>query len=636
MNHPRLLTLVGLVLLAIASPAAAAEPDDLEAQVTAMAKIGASGSPSFSPDGKRIALVSSLSGTNQAWIVSSQGGWPEQLTSLNGNVGNTHWSPDGRWIAFHFTPAGGGGQQVYVIRPDGTGLRRLTDGGKEQNFLDGWSHDSRYLMIASDRLAGKSIDTFLYDLERGEMRLISATPALDELVDISRDGKYGLVFHQTGRGDNDVSLVDLQTLQEQNLTPHTPPSLFENASFAPDGSAVYMSTNKDREIEVLARVKLTGGHPGPLEIVAERAGNTVEQFALSPDGKCAAVSWNVAGQSMLNFLDLATLEQGPPVPVPNDIITQLRFSPDSSELATLVIGTAAPPNIWILNRASNQFRQITSSSHPGVDLSRIVRPVLVKYKAHDGLTISGWLYRPRQATGPQPLVVILHGGPEAQERPTFLGTYQALVQRGIMVFAPNVRGSSGFGKSFTHLDDGALRTNAVRDVKSGVDYLVAQGMADPAHVGVFGFSSGGFLVLSAIVQFPGTFKAGGMVSGLVDLEGFFQKTERWMANISKSEYGDPEKDAAMLHDLSPINKVDTVNIPLLVIHGALDTNVPVEQADRVVESLKRRQIPVSYLRFPDERHGVGEFPNRIRYSVAVVRWFTTYLKGDATAESHAP
>jgi dipeptidyl aminopeptidase/acylaminoacyl peptidase len=637
MLHSRLLAVGCLALLASSAPAPCrADEDEIETVVTAMAKVGASGSASFSPDGKRIGFVSGLSGTNQLWIIASQGGWPEQITSLNGSVANSQWSPDGQWIAFHFVPGGGGGQQVYMIHPDGTGLRRLTDGGKESNFLDGWSPDSRYLMIASNRHESKSIDAYVYDLQRSELRLVTATPALEELVRISPDGRHGLLYREGGRGDNDFFLVDLETGEERLLTPHTPPGSFEFGYFSPDGRTLYMSSDKDRELPVLVRVRLDDqGRPGPMEVIASRSDVPLEQFALAPDGRTGAVSWNVAGRSELHSLDMETLKQGPAIELPNDIVAQLRFSQDGREVSMIVLGTAAPPNVWVLNRESGKFRQLTFSSHPGVDLSTLVRPELVTFKSFDGLQISGWLYRPRDAQGPVPLVVILHGGPEAQERPTFLGTYQELVRHGMMVFAPNVRGSVGFGKRFTHLDNGALRFNAVRDVKAGVDELVRRGLADPGHVGVFGFSSGGFLALSAIVDYPQTFRAGALLSGLVDLGGFFQKTEKWLASISKTEYGDPEKDAAMLREISPIQKIDTVTAPLLVIHGALDTNVPVEQADQVVESLKRRQVPVQYLRFPDERHGVSELPNRIRYSVAVVKWFDTYLKGDSAPRQSA-
>ena len=636
MLHARILAIGCLALLANITPQACSAQDEIETTVTAMAKVGASGSPSFSPDGKRIAFVSGLSGTNQAWIVESQGGWPEQITSLNGSVANAQWSPDGQYIAFHFIPAGGGTQQVYLIHPDGTGLRRLTDGGQEINFHDGWSPDSRYLMVASNRRDGKSIDAFLYDMRKNELRLISATPALEELVRISPDGRHGLLYREAGRGDNDFFLVDLETGEERLLTPHTPPGSFEFGSFSSDGKTIYMSSDKDREFPVLVRIRLDAQNlPGPMEVIQERDGVPLEQFSLAADGKTAAISWNVAGRSELHLLDMATLKQGPAIDLPNDIIGQLRFSPDREELGMIAFGSLAPPNIWELNYKSGKFRQLTFSSHPGVDLTKLVRPELVTFESFDHLPISGWVYRPREAKGPLPMVVILHGGPESQERPTFLGTYQELVQHGILVFAPNVRGSTGFGKRFTLLDNGALRANAVKDVKAGIDDLVKRGLADPARVGIIGFSSGGFLALSAIEQYPQTFKSGGLLWSLVDLEGFFQKTEPWMASISKIEYGDPDKDAEVLRSMSPIRQIDTVNVPLLVIHGALDTNVPVEQADRVVESLKKRQVPVQYLRFPDERHGVGELPNRIRYSVAVVKWFDTYLKGDSASRQAA-
>lgn len=641
----RLIALVCVPLLVLAPAPASAQDDDREIErvVTAMAKVGASGSASFSPDGKRLAFVSGLSGTNQVWLIDAQGGWPEQITSFDGNVANAQWSPDGQWIAFHFVPTGGGGQQIYLIRPDGTGERRLTDGGDDQNFLDGWSPDSRYVMIASDRRDGKSIDAFVYDLKKSELRLIAATPELEELVRISPDGKHGLLFHEGGRGDNDFFLINLETGEKRLLTPHTPPSSFEFGAFSPDGKTIYMSSDDGREFAALVRIRLDDqGRPGAPEVIAERSDVPLEQFSLAPDGKSGAISWNVGGRSELHFLDMETLQQGPAIALPNDIVAQLRFSKDGKELSMIALGTTAPPNVWVFNRGSEKFRQLTFSSHPGVDLSKLVRPDLVTFNSFDGLQVSGWLYRPRDAKGPVPLVVILHGGPEMQERPTFLGTYQEIARLGMMVFAMNVRGSLGFGKEYAHKDNGALRANAVRDVKAGVDELVKRGLADPDHVGVFGFSSGGLLALSAITEYPETFRAGVLLSALTDLEHFFQKTERWMASISKTEYGDPEKNAAMLRELSPIHKVDTVKAPLLVIHGALDTNVPVEQADRIVESLKKRQVPVQYLRFPDERHGVGATHNRIRYSVEVVKWFNAHLNGSnasrqsAEAKSPAP
>ena len=251
---------------------------------------------------------------------------------------------------------------------------------------------------------------------------------------------------------------------------------------------------------------------------------------------------------------------------------------------------------------------------------------IVRYPAHDGLELSAWLYRPKGASVATPMVLSFHGGPEGQERPAFNSTYQALLSRGIGVLAPNVRGSSGFGKRFVNLDNGALRVNGVADIESSVAYVVGAGIADATRLGVMGGSYGGYMVMAALTEYPETFAAGANLFGVVNFETFFAHTEPWMASISKVEYGDPATEAEMLKNLSPIHKIDRVKTPTLVLHGANDTNVPVVEADQVVESLKKRGVPVEYVLFPDEGHGFRKTPNRIRSTVSIVRWFEKYLK----------
>lgn len=243
------------------------------------------------------------------------------------------------------------------------------------------------------------------------------------------------------------------------------------------------------------------------------------------------------------------------------------------------------------------------------------------------MELSGWLYRPKDATGPAPVVLSFHGGPEGQERPNFNSTYQALVTRGIAVFAPNVRGSAGFGKRFVNLDNGALRENGVRDIKATVDYVVGAKIADPRRIGIMGGSYGGYMVMAGLTEYPDLFAAGANLFGIVNFETFFKNTQPWMAAISKIEYGNPETEAEMLKKLSPIHRLERVRTPTIVLHGANDTNVPVIEAEQVVEDLKRRNIPVEYVLFPDEGHGWRKTPNRIRSTVRIVSWFEKYLKG---------
>jgi dipeptidyl aminopeptidase/acylaminoacyl peptidase len=259
-------------------------------------------------------------------------------------------------------------------------------------------------------------------------------------------------------------------------------------------------------------------------------------------------------------------------------------------------------------------------------LDDLVRPELVNFRAHDQLQLTGWLYRPHNFTTPGPIVLYFHGGPESQERPLFNYYLQALLAQGIAVFAPNVRGSSGFGKTFVNLDNGPLRVNAVRDIQSCADYVLRSGIADPERIGIMGGSYGGYMTMAGLTEFPELFAAGANLFGIVNFETFFAQSVPWMGAVSKIEYGDPDTQADMLRDLSPIHKIDRVKAPTIVLHGANDTNVPVIEAEQVVESLQQRGVPLEYVLFPDEGHGFNKTPNRIRAVIAIVRWFVSYLK----------
>ena len=314
--------------------------------------------------------------------------------------------------------------------------------------------------------------------------------------------------------------------------------------------------------------------------------------------------------------------------LPEEIIGGMDFSTDGQRLALVLSGSDAPQDIWVLNLRTQQFTQLTYSPHAGVDLTKLVRPELVRYKSHDGLELSGWLYRPKGATGPGPIVLSFHGGPESQELPSFKSIYQALLAQGIGVFAPNVRGSAGFGKKYVNLDNGALRENAIKDIKASIDYLVKAGVADPKRIGIMGGSYGGYMVMAGLTEYPELFAAGADLFGVVNFKTFFEHTQPWMAAISKVEYGNPDTEADMLYRLSPIHRVDRVTAPTIVLHGANDTNVPVVEAEQVVESLKKRSVPVEYVLFPDEGHGFRKIPNQIRSAVSITSWFVKYLKAN--------
>ena len=255
----------------------------------------------------------------------------------------------------------------------------------------------------------------------------------------------------------------------------------------------------------------------------------------------------------------------------------------------------------------------------------LTRPVLRRLPARDGLELTGWLYRP-DGPPPWPAAIHLHGGPEAQERPVYNSLFQSLVAAGIAVFAPNVRGSSGFGRAFLVADDRDKRFAAIDDVAACVDHLVRSGVAQPGRVACMGRSYGGYLTLAALVEHPELFAAGVDVCGMADFATFYRHTEPWIAAAAVAEYGDPVRDADLLRALSPIHRIDRLTAPLLVVHGADDTNVPVEEAEQVVAALAARGVEHEYLLFEGEGHELLSTPNRVAFVRATVAWLTRHLR----------
>jgi dipeptidyl aminopeptidase/acylaminoacyl peptidase len=628
MNTSRRLLALPLLALLAASPALAAD-DDLERAVTLMAKICTASSPSFSPDGKTIAYTSNIGGVAQVWTVDAAGGYPQLVTAFDDAVTGVQWSPDGKWLAFALAPGGGMNVQVYLVRPDGSGVKRLTDGGKETNGLGPWSYDGSLLVTTSNKRSGAAVDPYLYGVADGSSRMVLANTGVGGFDDLTRDNRLGLMNRLVQRGDNNLYVVDLASGKETMITPHTGPGSFGGA-FSPDGKSVYLSTNSGRDLAAFARLDLTAAvGPGKTTILAQRPDAELQSFTLNDAGTAAALVWNAAGRSELELVDLASGKSLSKPKLPGEIAFGLEFSKDGKQLALAVTGAAQPSDVWVMDVAGGTFRQLTKSPHAGVDLAKLVRPELVKFRAHDGLELSGWLYKPANAAAPFPIVLSFHGGPEGQERPGFNSQYQALLLSGIGVFAPNVRGSSGFGKRFVNLDNGALRVEGVKDIQDCVDAAVKAG-ADPKRIGIMGGSYGGYMTVAGLTEYPQLFAAGADLFGVVNFETFFAHTEPWMAAISKVEYGDPDKEVEMLRRLSPIHKVDRITAPTIVLHGANDTNVPVVEAEQVVESLKKRGVPVEYVLFPDEGHGWRKTPNRIKSTIAVTKWFEKYLKGDGT------
>jgi len=596
--------------------------DDLANQVARMGAIGFSYGGVFSPEGERIAFVTNASGVPNVWIADADGGKLRQVTESEDQVGSVSWSPNGDTLAIDIAPGGGLNSQIYLMPADGGEMRMITAGGGVNNWLNVWSDNGRYLSYSSSAGSENGMDCWLHDTRTGESRLIVRNQGIG-VCELSPDNQYALAWRMVSRGNTDLYLVDVESAVEQHLTPHVGVAISQSGLFLDDDTLVF-ATNVDREMLALARVDIADGAAGPLEILVGRDEAELAGMDKLGDGRLL-LNWNAAGRSELAFFDLTKGEMTPGPSLPAELAGVPEASADGAQVLFTVSGSTMPNDVWRLDPAGGAFTQISQTPHEGVDLGSLVRPELKTYTAHDGLELSGWLYWPHGQDEPGPMVLSFHGGPEGQERPRFRATYQALLSRGIAVFAPNVRGSSGFGKTFVNLDNGALRFNGIKDIEATVKFVTEAGLAEPERIGIMGGSYGGYMVMAGITEYPEMFAAGANLFGIVNFETFFANTEPWMAAISTVEYGDPATEPELLQQLSPIHRIERIITPTIVLHGANDTNVPVVEAEQVVENLDARGVPVKYVLFPDEGHGWGKVENRVTSDVEIVKWFEAHL-----------
>lgn len=597
----------------------------LEARIAAMGRVGSASGAQFSPDGTQIAYITNLSGVPQVWRIPAEGGYPRAVTAGSDPASGVRWSPDGR-LAYAVSPGGGYNAALLLTSPDGTATRAIDDDGDANTFVGEFTPDGRYVFGSNVRDPA-SMDVWIWDPGTGKARNAIRMQGIGGALDVI--GDQALVSRLVTRGNENLWLDDLATGKSVLLTPHEGTASVDGL-FGADASTVYLNHNLGLDRSVFARlvVDADGGTPSAPKTLASRDDGELQDFALSDDRQTALLVWNIAGRNELERIDLRSGKRTPLPAAPSELVSGIDFAPDGRSMVLAASGSQAPADLWRLDLDNGRWTRLTWSPHPGVDLAQLVKPTLRTYTAHDGLELSGWLYLPRDSKAPGPVVLSFHGGPESQERPAFRADYQALLASGIAVFAPNIRGSSGFGKAFMQSDNHAGRFDANRDIQSTADFLVREGIGAKDRLGIMGGSYGGYATMVGVTEFPDTFAAAANLFGMVNFETFFAQSTPWMGAISTGEYGDPKTQRQLLRDLSPIHKLDRVRTPLMVMHGANDTNVPLVEAEQIVDTLRQRGVDVEFVLFPDEGHGWRKEANRVKSTIELTRFFREHLLGN--------
>jgi dipeptidyl aminopeptidase/acylaminoacyl peptidase len=606
----------------------------------------------MSPDGRQVAYVSDRNGVPQLWVqdvgeVGEAIPVGKQLELSADPVVSVHWSADGQWLAAVLATDGGVRTQVWVVRPDGGDARCVAGSREKHATLGPWTRNGHRLVVAMP--PGGPLEESVCDLVdpvTGNHQPL-AHGVLVDVLDLSPDERFALLRDGT-RGAQFVRTLDCVRDQDFDLLPYPgagstesgflrvpPPGIIAPAEgLTRTDFVAYLITDAGvSRYELLAVPIGPDGRRGSGGAIMARHDADVEFADADDNGRLVVVAWNVDGRSELELLDLVTNERIPVEGLPGEVVTNCVMSRRGDRVVVCVEGAGQPRRLWLLDtralyRRSREdrraiWRPVTESSL--VTDQELVGPSLLRFEAHDGLPLSGWLYRPASVTGPGPVMISLHGGPESQERPTFSAQHQAMVASGITVFAPNVRGSSGFGRAFMHSDDRYGRHDAIDDVASCVEALINEGIAEPGRIAVTGRSYGGYLTLAALAWHPTLFAAGVDICGMSDLQTFYRDTESWIAWRSVTKYGDPVRDAELLRLISPLRRVRRIKAPLLVVHGELDTNVPIGEAHQIVAALRALDRPVEYLELQGEGHEYRRLDSRLLLIDRMVDFLTRTL-----------
>jgi dipeptidyl aminopeptidase/acylaminoacyl peptidase len=384
----------------------------------------------------------------------------------------------------------------------------------------------------------------------------------------------------------------------------------------------------DRDADTLYLARLDA-ESREIEPVAEGGDWNVDGVAVDDETGRLVYSRNVDGYTELTVGELdgpTDVQEFPGPDLPGGVAGGVSWSDDADRFAITATGRADNTNVYVVETETGKATRWTHASTAGIPRESFVEPGLVGFESFDDLEIPAFLSLPEGATpGETPVIVDVHGGPESQRRPSFSGLTQYFLSRGYAVFEPNVRGSAGYGKAYTHLDDVRNRMDSVKDLRAGAAWLADHEMVDPDRIVVKGGSYGGFMVLAALTEYPDLWAAGVDVVGIANFVTFLENTGSWRRELREAEYGSLEEDREFLESISPTNRADRIDAPLFVIHGANDPRVPVGEAEQIVEAVRENDIPVELRIFEDEGHGLSKRENRIDAYTDVVAFLDEYV-----------
>jgi dipeptidyl aminopeptidase/acylaminoacyl peptidase len=600
-------------------------PAELAARTRPYMEFRTAGFSGWNTRDRSMLITTRFGNTSQVHRVATPMGAREQLSFEVEPVGG-RWSPTGDVLVVSRDTGGNEFFQLYTLA---NGRLNLITDGRSRNSFGAWSHDGRWIGYSSTRRNGRDADLYVVD---------PRDPSTDRLVaevdgggwgiaDFSPDGRSAVVIQYLQITKSNLYLLDLASGRMTPIGDHGRTIAYGGAQFAPDGT-LWVTSDEDSEFRRLGRIDVATGAFTP---VSSDPRWDVEGFDIADDGGFIAYTINEAGRTRLRVLDPRSGRTRTVEGLPAGIAGGLDIAPWGAIGLTFTSARSAA-DAYSVDPNTLEVTRWTRSETGGLDTEANVEPELIEVASFDGEAVSGFLYRPDPARFPgrRPLIVNIHGGPEAQSRAGFLGRNNYLINElGIAIFYPNVRGSSGYGKRFVSLDNGPdRREDSVRDIGAFLDRLAADPAIDPARIAVTGGSYGGYMCYASAIHFGDRLRGANCIVAISNFVTFLENTEAYRRDLRRVEYGDERDPAqrARLIEISPLTRVNEIDLPLMVVTGANDPRVPASEADQIIEAVRAQGREAWHLLAQDEGHGFAKKVNQdYQFWTSLMFWQRTLL-----------
>ncbi|ELZ34609.1 S9 family peptidase [Halorubrum distributum] len=586
------------------------------------------GGADLGPDG-RLSFLLDTTGTGQVWSVREPESWPEQHTFFEESVSFVDSSPERSEAVFGMDEGGNERAQLYRLDYESGAITNLTDMPEAKHRWGGWDSTGDRFAFASNRRDEAVFDVYVQgrDETGDDAELVYEGDGWLSVAGWSPSDDRLIVHEAHSSFDHDVYTLDLATGDLTHHTPHEGDVRYSGPEWGPDGEGVYLVTDRDTDTLRLERLDL---ETDEFAVVADGGEWNVDGVAIDDESRRVVYSRNVDGYTELTAGELVApdrIDEFPDPDLPDGVAGGVSFGPDGDRFAVTATGSTHNANVYVVEATTGEAERWTRASTAGIPADTFVERELVHYPTFDGREIPAFFSVP-ETEPPEsgyPVVVDIHGGPESQRRPSFASVTQYLLNNGYAVFEPNVRGSSGYGKAYSGLDDVENRMDSVKDVREAVGWLHDHPEVDPDRVVAMGGSYGGFMVLASLTEYPELWAAGVDIVGIANFVTFLENTGDWRRSLREAEYGSLEDDREFLESVSPINNIESIEAPLFVLHGENDPRVPVGEAEQIVEEAREQGVPVRKLIFDDEGHGFAKLDNRIEAYREIVDFLAEHV-----------